>query len=88
MFYRRHPWILGYRFTALPAGPKQLLWFDRGLAALEDTHLPAGEKTGSMLLLGMYVRAQAAPGLDHFRPAQAAEEAGASRARGASCRPG
>jgi AcrR family transcriptional regulator len=76
VFYRQHPWILEVPISALPAGPRQLLWFDRGLAALEDTHLTESEKTGSVLLLGMYVRAQAALGADLVRAAQLAEEAG------------
>jgi AcrR family transcriptional regulator len=31
VFYRTHPWILEVPISGLPAGPRQLLWFDRGL---------------------------------------------------------
>lgn len=76
LFYRRRPWILEVPISGLPAGPRQLLWFDRGLAALENTRLTEDEKTGSVLLLSMYSRAHAALAIDLARAAQLAEEAG------------
>ena len=75
-FYRRRPWILEVPISGLPAGPRQLLWFDRGLAALEDTLLAEDEKTGAVLLLAMYSRAHAALGIDLVRAAQLANETG------------
>ena len=75
-FYQRHPWILEVPISGLPAGPRQLLWFDRGLAALENTRLTEAEKTSSVLLLAVYTRAQAALGTDLSRAAQLAHEAG------------
>jgi AcrR family transcriptional regulator len=75
-FYRTHAWILEVPISGLPAGPRQLLWFDRGLAALEDTRLTEGEKASSVLLLAMYSRTQAALGTDLVRAAQLAKEAG------------
>jgi AcrR family transcriptional regulator len=75
-FYRQHPWILEVPISGLPAGPQQLLWFDRGLAALEDTLLTEDEKTGSVLLLAAYTRALAGLGSDAARAAQLAEDAG------------
>jgi hypothetical protein len=44
--------------SGLPAGPNQLAWFDRGLAALAPTRLEEGEKASSVLLLATYVRSQ------------------------------
>ena len=76
VFYRTHPWILEVPISGLPAGPRQLLWFDRGLAALEDTRLTEAEKASSVLLLAMYSRTQAALGTDLVRAAQLAKEAG------------
>lgn len=58
-FYRRHPWTLDLPISALPAGPMQLLWFDRALGALADTTLTEGEKASSALLLANYARTQA-----------------------------
>ena len=75
-FYQQHPWILEVPISALPAGPRQLHWFDRGLAALEDTRLTEDEKTGSVLLLAMYTRAHATLGIDLIRAAELAKDAG------------
>jgi hypothetical protein len=36
LFYRCHPWILEVPIGGLPAGPRRLLWFDRGRAALGE----------------------------------------------------
>jgi AcrR family transcriptional regulator len=76
LFYRRRPRILEVPISGLPAGGRQLLWFDRGLAALENTRLTEDEKTGSVLLLSMCSRAHAALAIDLARAAQLAEEAG------------
>ena len=59
VFYRRHPWTLDVAISGLPAGPNQLAWFDRGLAALGATTLDEGEKASSVLLFATFVRAQA-----------------------------
>jgi AcrR family transcriptional regulator len=75
-FYRQHPWILKVPISGLPAGPRQLLWFDRGLAALEDTLLTEDEKTGSVLLLATYTRAQATLATELIGAAQLADDAG------------
>jgi AcrR family transcriptional regulator len=58
-FYRAHPWVLDVAISGLPAGPNQLVWFDRGLAALSTTTLEPGEKASSVLLLATFVRTQA-----------------------------
>jgi AcrR family transcriptional regulator len=62
--YNRHPWVLELPISALPAGPNQLVWFDRGLAALAGTRLEEGEKASSVLLISSYVRTQAMLWLD------------------------
>jgi len=56
--YRQHPWTMELPISGLPAGPNQLAWFDRGLAALAPTRLAEGEKASSVLLLATYVRSQ------------------------------
>lgn len=58
-FYRRHPWTLDVPISGLPAGPNQLVWFDRGLAALGETTLEEAEKASAVLLLATFVRTQA-----------------------------
>jgi AcrR family transcriptional regulator len=57
--YRQHPWMLDVPISGLPAGPNQLAWFDRGLAALAATTLEEAEKASSVLLLATFVRTQA-----------------------------
>ena len=59
LFYRRHPWTLDVAISGLPAGPNQLAWFDRGLAAMGETTLDEAEKASSVLLLATFVRTQA-----------------------------
>ena len=54
--YRRHPWAVELPISALPAGPNQLAWFERGLAALAETRLDLRERASSVLLMAMYVR--------------------------------
>lgn len=65
--YSRHPWMLELPISALPAGPNQLVWFDRGLTALAGTRLAEGEKASSVLLISSYVRTQAMLWLDLMR---------------------
>jgi AcrR family transcriptional regulator len=59
VFYRQHPWTLDVPISGLPAGPNQLLWFDRGLAALAGTTLTEAERASAVLLLATFVRTQA-----------------------------
>ncbi len=73
--YRLHPWALELPISGLPAGPNQLVWFDRGLAALAGLRLAAGEKASSVLLLSTYVRGQTQLVLDLTRSAAAAGDA-------------
>lgn len=74
--YRRHPWAVELPISALPAGPNQLAWFERGLAALGGTSLAEGEKASTMLLLAMYVRGQSQLGFDLVRAGREAAAAG------------
>ena len=75
-FYRTHPWTLDLPISGLPAGPNQLLWFDRGLAALAGTTLAEQEKASSVLLLANFVRSQARLSADLLGAAAAAVESG------------
>jgi AcrR family transcriptional regulator len=75
-FYRRHLWTLDVPISGLPAGPNQLLWFDRGLAALEETRMTEAEKTSSVLLVATYARNQAQLAADLVRAGRLAAEAG------------
>jgi AcrR family transcriptional regulator len=74
--YRQHMWAVELPVSALPAGPNQLAWFERGLAALAGTELAEGEKASSVLLLAMYVRGQSQLGSDLVRAGQQAAAAG------------
>jgi AcrR family transcriptional regulator len=69
--YARHLWVLELPISALPAGPNQLVWFDRGLAALAGTRLEEGEKASSVLLISSYVRTQAMLWQDLLKAAEA-----------------
>jgi AcrR family transcriptional regulator len=71
--YARHPWMLELPISALPAGPNQLAWFDRGLAALAGTTLAEREKASSVLLLATYVRTQTQLMTDLMRAAQSGQ---------------
>lgn len=75
--YLAHPWALELPISGLPAGPNQLVWFDRGLAALAGLRLAAGEKASSVLLLSTYVRGQTQLVLDLTRSAGATSPSGA-----------
>ena len=74
--YHRHRWMLELPISGLPAGPNQLVWFERGLEALGPTRLAEGEKASSVLLLATYVRTQTQLGVDLVRATEAATEAG------------
>ncbi|HEY6745318.1 MAG TPA: TetR/AcrR family transcriptional regulator [Mycobacteriales bacterium] len=56
--YQQHPWMLDVPISGLPAGPNQLVWFERGLRALASTTLEAGQRASTVLLLSTYVRGQ------------------------------
>lgn len=71
--YAGHPWMLELPISALPAGPNQLAWFDRGLTALAGTTLAEGEKASSVLLLATYVRTQTQLMTDLMRAAQSGQ---------------
>lgn len=74
--YRRHPWALELPISALPAGPNQLGWLDRVLAALGGTTLAEWEKMSSALMLATYGRTQAQLMVDLARAVRQAEETG------------
>jgi AcrR family transcriptional regulator len=71
--YRSHPWSLELPISGLPAGPNQLVWFDRGLRALSGMRLEPGEKASSVLLVSTFVRAQTQLVLDLTRSAARAD---------------
>jgi AcrR family transcriptional regulator len=56
--YARHPWMVDLPISGLPAGPNQMVWFERGLRTLASTTLQPGERAAAVLLLATYVRAQ------------------------------
>jgi AcrR family transcriptional regulator len=56
---RRHPWILQLPLSRPPWTPGQLVWLDRGLAAMEGTALSEDEKAMALLLLNGHVFSQA-----------------------------
>jgi AcrR family transcriptional regulator len=47
----RHPWWLRIPVSPPPPTPSQVAWFDRGLAAMEDTRLAEPEKAAVILAL-------------------------------------
>jgi AcrR family transcriptional regulator len=47
----RHPWWLQVPVSPPPPTPSQIAWFDRGLAAMEDTRLEEAEKAAVILML-------------------------------------
>jgi AcrR family transcriptional regulator len=55
----RHPWGLLVPISGLPVYPNNLNWFERGMAALEDTSLPEARKASVLLLVVGYVRNEA-----------------------------
>jgi AcrR family transcriptional regulator len=56
---KRHPWLLTLPLSRPPWSPGQLVWLDRGLAAMEDTGLTEDEKAMALLLLNGHVFSQA-----------------------------
>ena len=47
----RHPWWLRIPISPPPPTPSSLAWTDRGLAALEETHLEEADKAAIILML-------------------------------------
>src|SRR5262245_61220857 len=47
----RHPWWLQVPISPPPPTPAQVGWLDRGLAAMDDTHLEEPEKAAVILML-------------------------------------
>jgi AcrR family transcriptional regulator len=56
--YQQHAWMLDVPISGLPAGPNQLVWFERGLRAVAGTTLDPPERASTVLLLSTYVRGQ------------------------------
>jgi AcrR family transcriptional regulator len=56
---KRHRWLLLVPLSRPPWTPGQLVWLDRGLAAMEDTALSEDEKAAAVLLLNGHVFSQA-----------------------------
>jgi len=54
---RRSPWALRVAITEPPNTPRQVAWFEHGLASLRDTGLAEVEKVSTVMLLSNYVRA-------------------------------
>jgi AcrR family transcriptional regulator len=52
----RSPWVLRVPITEPPNTPRQVAWFDHGLASLRGTGLAEGEKVSVVMLLSSYVR--------------------------------
>jgi hypothetical protein len=53
---RRNPWALRVPITDAPNTPRQIAWFEHGLASLRDTGLTETEKVSTIMLLSGYVR--------------------------------
>jgi AcrR family transcriptional regulator len=53
---RRNTWVLRVPITEPPSTPRQVAWFDHGLASLRDTGLTEAEKVSVVMLLSNYVR--------------------------------
>jgi AcrR family transcriptional regulator len=54
--FTRHPWLLQSTIGRRLLGPNELLWMERGLAALAGTGLTGGEQLDSILLITSLVR--------------------------------
>jgi AcrR family transcriptional regulator len=52
----RSPWTLRVPISEPPNTPRQIAWFEHGLAALRGTGLAEGEKVSVVMLLSSYVR--------------------------------
>jgi AcrR family transcriptional regulator len=67
--YQQHTWMLDVPISGLPAGPNQLVWFERALRALSGTALAPAERASTVLLLSTYVRGQVQMVTDLMRAA-------------------
>ncbi|MGW5188653.1 TetR/AcrR family transcriptional regulator [Kribbella sp. NPDC004138] len=54
--FTRHPWLLQSTIGRRLLGPNELLWMERGLAALAGTGLTGGEQFDSILVVTSHVR--------------------------------
>ena len=61
---RQHPWYRDIPISGPPAGPRNLAWLDRALAALADTGLTEAEKMSVVMGLMPLVHGQARLSLD------------------------
>lgn len=52
----RSPWALRVPISEPPNTPRQIAWFEHGLASLRGTGLAVGEKISVIMLLSNYVR--------------------------------
>jgi AcrR family transcriptional regulator len=57
--YYAHPWILRVTAGRPPLEPGQLAWLDRGLSALEGTHLGVHQRYDTVMTVLNYVRGEA-----------------------------
>lgn len=71
--YQQHGWMLDVPISGLPAGPNQLVWFERGLRGLSGTTLTGPERASTVLLLSTYVRGQVQMVTDLVRAATPAD---------------
>lgn len=71
--YQQHAWMLDVPISGLPAGPNQLLWFERGLQALTPTTLTMAERASTVLLLSTFVRGQVQLVADLLRAASSVD---------------
>ncbi|MFD7657703.1 TetR/AcrR family transcriptional regulator [Actinosynnema sp. NPDC059797] len=56
--HRRHPWLSRVPISGPPAGPRNLAWFDRGLAALAGTPLGEEDKVEVVMSLLTFVNGE------------------------------
>ena len=61
---RQHPWYRDIPISGPPAGPRNLAWLDRALAALADTDLTEADKMSVVMGLMPLVHGQARLSLD------------------------
>ncbi|MFF3552118.1 TetR/AcrR family transcriptional regulator [Streptomyces tsukubensis] len=52
----RHPWMLRLPIAGPPLTPHSVAWWERGLAALDDTGLDDGDQLAVIMLIGGFVR--------------------------------
>ncbi len=60
----RHPWYARLPVAGPPLGPRNLAWFDRALASLEPTGLPAGDRVLVVTSVLIFVQGQMRLGAD------------------------